>query len=251
MVVVYGWKLAKFIKSSKELEKITVEKIPMVFSDMFRMVQSHQIDFAISGISATEKREQKYNIKFSMPYCKTRQAAIWIDPSITRVQDLNEKSFIVLKNTQAEVVAKRFKNAKVTSTRDNPKTFLLEKLIEGYATATISDYPTAIKIVEEYEKHSPSSKIKFKVATIHKSDFAKLNTVTTNQLSEEDFIDWYGIPIHKDQSQLINLVNKGIEKLRHEDFIKLQNIFENHQLFDKTRFKENPFELEWSASNQL
>ncbi len=238
--------LIDFIKTSEKLSKLELLKVPMDFIDMFPMVKSHQIDVAISGITKTKKREQEYNIQFSTPYCKTRQAAIWIEnSSIGGVRDLVGKPFIVFEKTRAVTIANLFAEDQITMTRDNPKPYLLEKLIAGDAVAAITDYPAAIKLVEEYTKLSPE--IKFRVEPIHSSDLNGTKKIIQKQFSEDDFIDWYGIPLQKDQGGLIKLINEGINRLRNEDFKKLQEIFEKHQTYNKLKYPEPPFELQWKS----
>jgi len=243
--------LADYIRSEEDLDALEIKPIEMNFSDMFQMVGSQQLDIAISGITRTREREREYGIQFSTPYCKTRQAAIWVeDEAISGVTDLIGKSFIVLKKTRAEMVVGRFSNdALVTKIENIPKAYLLERLISGHAIATITDYPTAIKLVEEYKIHTP--KVLFQVRAIHDYDLGKLETSQLTSLDESDFVDWYGIPMQKEQKDLINLVNRGIHRLQNLDYKILREIFEKYQTFDNSRYPEPPFELKWESAPSM
>lgn len=133
---------------------------------------------------------------------------------------------------------------KVITTRGNPKAYLLEKILAKQADATVVDYPSAIKLVEDFERPSGSSE--FIVAPIHSEDVTPLGDVPERSVS---FVDYYGIPVEASQQKLLNLVNQALHQLRFVDTEHYQGIFLKHQDFDPEAYPEAPFEIEWDAES--
>ena len=99
----------------------------------------------------------------------------------------------------------------------------------------MADYPTAIKLVEEYESNIEGSR--FRVAPIHPKD--------APDFEQAAFSDEYGIPVREDHTELLQLINLALKKLRSVDSELYREMFERHQERDRGRYAEAPFELDW------
>jgi len=215
--------IAKLLASdlSSSLAGSRVEFVPaeMRFTDMLPSVRNYQADIAISGITATRDREKKFNIKFSLPYCQTRQAAIWRQSdTIENVRQARGKRFIVFEQTRAVDIEKAFSPSdNIIQIRSNPNYFLLEQLLSDNADVTVLDHPAAAKIVREY-----SASDKFFVAPIGAGDLP--------ETADVELVDDYAIAVHEDQVELLKQVNQTITRLRSGDSeTSLSEIFERYQ----------------------
>lgn len=207
------------LAQSLKCDHIEFVPMEMKFTEMFPSVQQFKADIAISGITATKEREEKFNLKFSIPYCRTRQAAVWLKNSnIKNLQDLSGKHFIVFEQTRAYTIANAFTDpSKVITIRSNPNDYLLEQLLVENADVTVLDHPAAMKIVQLNENSD-----RFHVEPFEQSDLPPDHDI--------QLVDNYAIAIQMDQKELIKEVNKTIEHLKSgvEDE-SLEQIFEPYQ----------------------
>ncbi|WP_339743718.1 transporter substrate-binding domain-containing protein [uncultured Rubinisphaera sp.] len=214
-----------------------IEFVPMEmkFTEMFPSVQNFKADLAISGITATKEREEKFDLKFSLPYCRTRQAAVWLkDSPIKNLRDLTGKQFIVFEQTRAYTIANAFTDpSQVITIRSTPKNYLLEQLLVGNADVTVLDHPAAMKIVQQNKQSDQ----------FHVEPFEQTDLPSDHEIQ---LVDNYAIAIQMNQKELIEVVNKTIQRLRSgEGEQSLDQIFDQYQ----QEYNSAPFDTDFDTSN--
>jgi len=227
--------------SEKINQDIRLVPIPLQFKELLQSAKSNRIDLAISGITRTKQREKDFGIVFTEPYCRTRQAAIWLtDSGINGIEDLSTREILVMEGTRAQMMTEHLFEDNAIPAPYNPKSFLLEKVIAGKADATVLDYPAALKLIADYQKNSNEDR--FTVKTIHPEHAQN----TTEETKPDDFfVDYYAIPIDNRQTEFINHVNRSIQKLRNVDKELYYQMFEKYDLNTSIEIEEPPFELDY------
>ena len=150
--------LCKDFEKKLGVDPLTPEYVEMSFGDFFENVENKIVDMAISGITKTQEREKDYEIIFSAPYCRTRQAAVWMrNKKYASPKALMGKRFIVTGRTRAWDFAKAFGeegNIVVMEPRvlgPVPKEYLLKQLALEHADVAIMDYQAALAAQRKQE----------------------------------------------------------------------------------------------------
>lgn len=241
--------LVKVLADRLELDEVKPTLVQMDFSDMFKALGRNDIDIAMSGITYRPEREKKHGIKFSEPYCKTRQAAIWLrSRGYNDVSQLIDKRFIVLEGTRADMIAPYFVNNPSTLIRefDNPKAYLLEKIEAGIADATIMDFPTAVKEVKDYTAQLRTNGNQalnegiFQIGILHSDKLPlQIRNRLENELGEKPLEDLYAIPVNEQQTELLNHINATLHLLKS---VKADRLAQYFNQFDTNDLQAPLFE---------
>ena len=144
-------------------------------------------DCLISAMTITEERQKQ--ISFSIPYFSTQQAIVVKEnnTAIKGVDDLIGKTIAVQNGTTGDLYASKIKNVKMKRYDTNPQA--VQELINNNADAAVMDDLVAFNAA----KKTPGLKV-----------------ITIPDAEKED----YGIGVKKENVELLNKINKAIEKLR-------------------------------------
>jgi len=160
----------------------------MNFENIVTQVQNGQVDLGISGFTYDEKRE----VSWSNPYTATAQVAVVNkDSNIKSVKDLEGKTIAAQSGATGETAAKSIKNAKVVSVTNVQEIF--SSLTSKQYDAVVVDLAVAQNYVKE-------------------QGFVMLDE---SLLDEQNFII-----AKKDNQEMIDLVNKALEKFLASDDYK-------------------------------
>ncbi|WP_066634516.1 basic amino acid ABC transporter substrate-binding protein [Desulfolucanica intricata] len=179
------------IKAIGEVQGFDVELRSMGFDGLVGAVQTEQIDVAISGMTIDEERKKKVN--FSIPYYEAGliMAVREGDNEITKPEDLKGKIIAVQIGTTGAKKANEFARqygAEVKTFNSTDLVFM--ELINGNADVVINDKP----VTEDF---------------ISKKGLGKVKMVGEPLTGE-----YYGIAVSKKNTELLNSINEGLEKLK-------------------------------------
>ncbi|MEM1212210.1 MAG: transporter substrate-binding domain-containing protein [Planctomycetota bacterium] len=226
---------------------LRIDYVPMAFSEIFPSVRDRQVDMAISGITARTEREERFNIRFSEPYARTRQALIALDNgTVKRAADFVGKTFIVFTNTRGHDMARKL-TRDIRTSRGNPRAFLLETIVSGEADATVVDYPTAIKILRDYRDAGGTAPFQSFPITEQSLEGAQ----PIEPISKEFLIDPYGIPMPADQADLIRLVNETVREIQSDQAAPLREVFERHVRFNQSTIRSPIYPFDFGGAGSL
>ena len=163
------------------------------FDAVLAGISTCQFDAAISAITITAERAEK--IGFSRPYINAGQVTtVRVDNSdIKGPADLKGKTIGVQLNTTGQIEAEKIEGATIKPYDTVDLAFL--DLQNGQVDAVVADYPTTLNFV---------NKAKDKIKT------------TGDVFTEET----YGIAVCKTNTALLDKINKALEELEKEGFIK-------------------------------
>lgn len=162
-----------------------VKIVNMDFSGLIGALQANQIDLAVAGMSITPERQQ--SIDFSDPYYDASQVIVVQEAttSISTKDDLVGKTIAVQMGTTGADAAAKVEGAKLKQFQKVNEAFL--ELQNGRADAVVIDAPVA----KEYLKNMTGLKI------------------ASDPFTEEK----YGIGIKKDNTKLLEDVNKALQEI--------------------------------------
>ncbi len=177
----------ELIKAIGEVEGFDVELNEMGFDGIVASVQTGNIDIGASGLSINEKRLKE--VDFSTPYY---QAGLGIvvranENKINSVEDLKGKKIAVQIGTTGAEYAKTIEGAKVTAF--DQVTDALMEVKNGGADALVNDYPVNLYYVNK-----------------SKQDY--------KMVGEKLESEYYGIAIRKGNTELLEKINNGLDKLK-------------------------------------
>lgn len=175
------------IKAIGEVEDFDVELMEMGFDGIIASVQTGNIDLAVSGLSIDEKRLE--SVDFSTPYYHSALGIVVRadDNTIKGIDDLKGKKIAVQIGTTGAKYAREIENAQVTDFDQVSNAFL--ELKNGGADAIINDHPVNLNYIKGNEK-----------------DYKTVG----DPLESE----YYGIAIKKGNTELLDKINSGLEKLK-------------------------------------
>lgn len=158
---------------------------------LFTQVTNGQVDFGISAITITEERQETFD--FTDPYYEATQLIITkADSGITSLQDLKDKKIGVQINTTGHYAAQDLQgqaSANILTYETTP--IAIQQMINGTVDAVIGDNAVLI----EFTKTNPDS-----------------NLITIEDDSFES--EYYGLMVKKGNTELLDLLNEGIQKLK-------------------------------------
>ncbi|GFM37426.1 basic amino acid ABC transporter substrate-binding protein [Desulfovibrio psychrotolerans] len=175
---------------AKELG-ITVEHKNVAWDGIFAGLANGNYDMIASSVSITEERKEKFD--FTTPYFEVKQAVILAaDSAAATLADLKGKTVGGQIGTTGVFVAK--KDGGVVTKEFDEVGHAVEALFTGRIDAAICDDVTAYDYVLNNEKYSGKLKVGFIV--------------------EADEKEYYGFVVKKGNTELLNLLNKGIEAVK-------------------------------------
>jgi glutamine transport system substrate-binding protein len=185
------------VKALAEELDIEIEFKNIGWEPLFPAVKSGEVDFAVSSITITDERLETYD--FTDPYYSANQLILVPEDSdVTKFADLKDKKVSVQINTTGHIVTRGLlgdTSSKIVATETMP--LAIGEMINGNADAAIGDNAVIIN----YKKNNPKVKLK----TVEDSAFEK---------------EYYGLMVKKGNTELIELLNEGIEKLKESGKLK-------------------------------
>ena len=179
------------IKAIAKTQGFEVKLKGMGFDGLIPALQTGQIDAVISGMTITEERKQKVN--FSIPYYESGlMIAVRADnEGIKGPEELASKVIAVQIGTTGAAKANEIAEQYGAEVRTfNSSDLIFMELINGGADAIINDLPVTQYFIEQKGK----DKIKL------------VGDLLTGE--------YYGIAVAKENTELLNLVNEGLMKLK-------------------------------------
>ncbi len=169
-----------------------VEYVSLPWDSLLAGIANCQYDLAVSAITITEKRSEKFS--FSAPYFSAGQiVAVRTDNmGITGKESLTGKTVAVQLGTTGDLEAKNLPDVTVKIYDETDQIF--QVLLEGKVDAIIADRP----LVVYYMGKDPGQ-------------FKMVGEVFTDEQ--------YGIAICKTKPDLVKKINKALEKLKAEGVI--------------------------------
>ena len=181
---------------AEELD-IEVEFKNYGWEPLFSAVQNGEVDFAVSSITITDERKETFD--FTEPYFAANQLILVPEDSkVEKFEDLKESRVSVQINTTGHEIVKKLLG-KTSSKIVAPETMPLaiSEMINGNADAAIGDNA----VILDYKKNNPKVKLK----TIEDDAFEK---------------EYYGFMIKKGNTELVELLNEGIQKIKDNGRLK-------------------------------
>lgn len=170
---------------------IEVEYKNIGWEPLFPAVDNGEVDFAVSSITITEKREESYD--FTQPYYIANQLILVPEGSeISSFADLEDKKVAVQINTTGHIVVQDLlgeTSSNILAAETMP--LAITEMINGNADASVGDNST----VNEYVQNNPNAKVE----TIEDDAFEK---------------EYYGLMVKKGNDEVRELLNEGIEKIK-------------------------------------
>jgi glutamine transport system substrate-binding protein len=185
------------VNAIAEAAGIEVEYKNYGWEPLFPAVKSGEVDFAVSSITITKDRQKEFD--FTDPYFKANQLILVPEDSdVTKFEDLKDKRVSAQINTTghivvAELLGKTNKNIVATETMP----FAITEMINGNADAAVGDNAVII----DYQKNNPNVKLQL--------------------IEDPDFeIEYYGLMVKKGNTEVIELLNEGIKKIKENGKLK-------------------------------
>ena len=164
---------------------------------LFSAVSSEEVDFAVSSITITDERKETYD--FSDPYYFANQLILVPeDSSVTKFEDLKDKRVSVQINTTGHKVVQGLlgkTSSEIVAVESMP--MAISEMLNGNADAAIGDNA----VILEYKKNNPKVALK----TVEDEEFEK---------------EFYGIMVKKGNTEILELLNEGIAKLKENGKLK-------------------------------
>lgn len=164
---------------------------------LFPALKNDEIDFAVSSITITEKRQKDFD--FTDPYYVANQVILVPEDSdIQSFADLEDKRVSVQISTTGHIVVQELlgeTSPNIVAAETMP--IAITEMINGNADAAVGDNST----VNEYIKNNPNTKMK----TIEDDSFEK---------------EYYGIAVNKGNVEVLNILNEGIKKIKESGKLK-------------------------------
>lgn len=166
---------------------------------LFPAVKNGEIDFAVSSITITKKRQKEFD--FTEPYYIANQLILVPEDSdIESFEDLKDKTVAVQISTTGHEKVKELlgeTSDQIVATENLP--VAIGEMINGNADAVVADNAPVL----EYMKSNPNVVLK----TVEDDSFEK---------------EYYGLMLRKGNTELLEKLNEGIRKLKESG--KLQEI---------------------------
>ncbi|MBO5565771.1 MAG: basic amino acid ABC transporter substrate-binding protein [Succinivibrio sp.] len=176
------------IKAIAEEQGIEIEIINMPFDGIIPALMTSQVDASLAGMTITEERAKK--VDFSDPYYKSGISALVRKDTadkFKKISDLKDSVLCAQIGTTGAMKAKEI-SGKVTSFNTNPEA-MMELKAKG-CDAVVNDRPVNLYFMSKGQDKS--------VVEIPEI------------LSSEQ----YGIAVRKGNTELLNLLNEGLKKIR-------------------------------------
>lgn len=176
---------------------VDVEFKNLGWDPLFPAVENDEIDLAVSSITITDDRKKTYD--FSEPYFVANQLILVPENSdVKEFKDLKDKKVSVQINTTGHIVVKDLlgkTSSKILAAESTP--LAITEMVNGNADATVGDNA----VIKDYVKNNPKTKMKI----IEDSSFEK---------------EYYGLMVKKGNKDVLELLNKGLQKLKENGKLK-------------------------------
>ncbi|MFD1039055.1 basic amino acid ABC transporter substrate-binding protein [Virgibacillus byunsanensis] len=193
----------ELVEAIAEDQNLTVDWKIMKFDGIIPALQAQQIDGAVSAITIRDDRKEVVN--FSDPYFESGLSlVVRKDSEIESMEDLEGKTITAKQGTTSLEKAREFAeqyNGDVTVLTEDAALYLAVEA--GNADAAINDFPSVAYKIRQDE------------------DDTQLRIVG-DRLTGED----YGIALVKDDEELLNKYNEGLQNLR--DSGEFQEIYDKY-----------------------
>jgi polar amino acid transport system substrate-binding protein len=170
---------------------VKLEYVNTAWDGIFAALKAGKFDMLLSGITITEERMKSFDLVFSEPYFESGQGvAVRLgEKRIKKQADLTGKVVGVQINTTGQAAAEKVKGVKeIKKYEQLPEAYL--DLKAGRLDAVVADYPVIVANAKEDGKFTP---------------------VRGLQLGQPELL---GIPVRKDEADLLTVVNKTVRDLK-------------------------------------
>jgi len=188
-----------FMKAIADAAGFEVEFVSVDWEGILIGLDAEKYDAVISAVSITEERKKEYD--YSEPYYAISQALLLKTEDaegITILDDLATKKIGAQNGTTGAIFIDNNKKVKLVPYKDNA--LAIEALIRGDVAAVVCDHPVA-----------------FDYALKNNAYKGKL-TVVNSDLNKGD-LEEYGIVVKKGNSEILELINKGLAEVKKGDKI--------------------------------
>lgn len=178
------------IRRIGEIESFNVSFRKNDWNGMFNEIETGKSDIAISGISFTPERSQKYGL--SKSYIQNPSAVIFQQGKVDfkSLDDLRGRTIAATDGGKSLTYAQSVKDGKVVT--EKTPYLLLQKVVRGEAVGAIYDQPVLINLTQNHPEY------KMTIIPLDKADDPSTQTV---------------IVTSKNKPELLNKINDGLAKL--------------------------------------
>lgn len=179
------------IQAIGQKEGFNIEFIPTTWGNLFVGLDNGKYDIVISGASWTEERESKYGVSQGYFFSPASFAYVDNGKHLNTLADLKGLKIGALTDSKHEKTAREIGASEVVVAKSGFETFA--SLIRGRIDVFIHDYAD----LKEYQKNYPDQKVIIKNIEDENQKGAYLIALT-----------------QKNNTELLNKLNSGIEKLK-------------------------------------
>jgi len=181
------------VEAIAEAVDVEVEFKNIGWEPLFPAVDSGEVDFAVSSITITDERSENYD--FTDPYYVANQLILVPEDSdLSSFDELEDKRVSVQINTTGHIVVQDLlgeTSPDILAAETMP--LAISEMLNGNADAAVGDNST----VNEYIKNNPDAAVK----EVEDDSFEK---------------EYYGLMVKKGNTELLDLLNEGIEKIKED-----------------------------------
>lgn len=185
------------VEAIAEEAGVEVEFKNIGWEPLFPAVENGEVDFAVSSITITKERQETFD--FTEPYYIANQVILVKKESdIKSFKDLKDKKVSVQINTTGHTMMKEIQgntSSKIIAAETMP--LAIEELMNGNADAAVGDNST----VNEYIKNNPNVEVE----------------IVEDDSAEKEY---YGLMVKKGNSEVVDLLNEGIQKIKENGKLK-------------------------------
>ena len=183
------------LKAAAKEGGFEVEFINQAWDGIFAGLEADKYHAIISSVTITDERKQ--TMDFSIPYVHVGQILVVNkDSSVTNLSQLEGKKVGVQISTTGALEVR--KNSKIILKEYDEIGLAIEDLVNGRIDAVVCDNPTAANYVLQNQKYKPIIKMAGDI-------------FTTEQ---------YGIAVKKGNTEILELLNNGINKVKEKGIDK-------------------------------
>ena len=166
-----------------------VEHKAVAWDGIFAGLNSGRFDVISSSVTMTPERQAKYD--FSTPYCEVRQAVVVpLNSTVNSVADMKGKTFGAQVSTTGHFAVKKMEG--VTDKPYDEIGLAMEDLKNGRTDGVVCDNPVAAYYATKRKDFANKLRIAFVM----------------------DEIEHYGFVVKQGNTQVLELLNKGIEAVK-------------------------------------
>ncbi|MFD1708547.1 basic amino acid ABC transporter substrate-binding protein [Siminovitchia sediminis] len=176
---------------------VEVEFKNIGWEPLFPAVENGEVDFAVSSITITDERKETFD--FTDPYYVAKQVILVKEGSdIKSFEDLKDKKVSLQINTTGHAMMRDIQgntSSNIIAAETMP--LAIEELLNGNADAAVGDNST----VNEYIKNNPN---------------VEMEVIEDDSVEQE----FYGLMVKKGNTEVVDLLNEGIQKIKENGKLK-------------------------------